>query len=121
MDLHKGVLNVLSCKYVDEVIIGSPWVITHDLIKTLHINIVCSGRNCKFSDDMSLRSDNQVDLYCIPKQVGVFHIVDSTKLLSTNDVVDRMVENRKTYENRNTKRSAKETTYLQNKEYVGEL
>jgi ethanolamine-phosphate cytidylyltransferase len=30
----------LSCKYVDDVVIGAPFILTQDLINSLHINIV---------------------------------------------------------------------------------
>lgn len=43
MNLHERALSVLACKYVDEVIIGSPVVITDDLIKTFNISVVVRG------------------------------------------------------------------------------
>jgi len=33
MNLHERVLNVLSCKYCDEVVIGAPWEVTKDLVR----------------------------------------------------------------------------------------
>ena len=30
----------LSCKYVDDVVIGAPFILTQDLINSLHINVV---------------------------------------------------------------------------------
>ena len=33
-------LEVLACKYVDEVIIGAPYVLTADLVKTLNVQKV---------------------------------------------------------------------------------
>jgi ethanolamine-phosphate cytidylyltransferase len=40
MNIHERVLNVLSCKYVDEVVIGAPFAITQDLLKTLNVSVV---------------------------------------------------------------------------------
>lgn len=40
MALHERVLNVLACRWVDEVIIGAPWVITKDLLVTFNIQTV---------------------------------------------------------------------------------
>jgi len=37
MNLYERVLNVLAIKYVDEVVIAAPWVITEDLLKSLNI------------------------------------------------------------------------------------
>ena len=55
MNLHERVLNVLQCKHVDEVVIGAPWTITPDLIKTLNVAVVarcksvapCSSRRAR--------------------------------------------------------------------------
>jgi len=40
MNLHERVLNVLSCKFVDEVVIGAPWQVTRDIMTSLNIRIV---------------------------------------------------------------------------------
>lgn len=32
MNLHERSLSVLACRYVDEVIIGSPWEVTQDMV-----------------------------------------------------------------------------------------
>jgi len=47
MNLHERVMNVLSCKYVDDVVIGAPWDVSGDLIKVLNIHVVVSGSNTK--------------------------------------------------------------------------
>ena len=38
--LQERILEVLACKYVDEVIIGAPYILTKDLITTLNIHKV---------------------------------------------------------------------------------
>lgn len=40
VSLQERVLMCLSCKYVDDVVIGAPFILTQDLISSLHINIV---------------------------------------------------------------------------------
>jgi glycerol-3-phosphate cytidylyltransferase-like family protein len=40
MNIHERVLNVLSCKFVDEVVIGAPFDINAELIKNLNITTV---------------------------------------------------------------------------------
>ena len=40
MSLHERVLMVLACKYVDDVVIGAPYEISHDFIKSLGIQKV---------------------------------------------------------------------------------
>ena len=43
LNLYERALSLLSCKFVDEVIIGAPWVITEDLIKSMNITTVVRG------------------------------------------------------------------------------
>jgi len=43
MNLQERVLGVLSCRYVDEVVMGAPWVVTSDLITTFNISVVAHG------------------------------------------------------------------------------
>ena len=43
LNLHERTLSVLSNKYVDEVVIGAPLVITEDLIKSMNIHVVVKG------------------------------------------------------------------------------
>lgn len=42
MSLHERVLMVLACKYVDDVVIGAPYEITPDFIKSLNIKKVAN-------------------------------------------------------------------------------
>lgn len=37
LSLHERVLMVLACRYVDDVVVGAPYQITKDLIKSLNI------------------------------------------------------------------------------------
>jgi len=43
MNLHERVLSVLGCRYVDDVLIDAPYVITRDMINSLAISTVIHG------------------------------------------------------------------------------
>ena len=45
MSHHERVLNVLSCKVVDEVVIGAPLHVTPQLIKALKIDVLAKARS----------------------------------------------------------------------------
>jgi len=119
MNLHERVLNVLSCKYVDEVVIGAPWNVSQDLITSLGIKVVASGTNTKL--DLEFEDRGRADPYECPRRLGIYKEVDSKHSLQTEDVVARLLENRRKYEERNKSRGAKEVAYLKNKEYVAEV
>lgn len=44
LSLHERVLMVLACKYVDDVVIGAPYQISADLIKSLNIKKVVHAK-----------------------------------------------------------------------------
>ena len=126
MNLHERCMNVLSCTYVDEVVIGAPWKCTKDLIATLGIHVVVSGSNSKYDPNPNgpngSNHSNKEDCYADVKAMGIYKEIDTSYLLETEDVVERIVENRLKYEKRNAKRSVKEKDYLTGqKQYVAEI
>jgi len=118
MNLHERAMNILSCRYVDEVVMGAPWAVTRDLITTLNISVVVSGSNTK----MDLEFDKSgEDPYVEAKRMNLFKVVENPSPLTTEAVVKRIIENRMKYEKRNESRSKKDLSYLQNKQYVAEI
>ena len=43
MSLHERALCLLSCSYVDDIILGAPAVMTKNLCTTMNIAVVCAG------------------------------------------------------------------------------
>ena len=125
MNLHERVMNVLSCAYVDEVVIGAPWVCGRDLVKSLGVHLVATGSNSKFApgEEQGVRGEVGLgDPYAEVKELGMYREIDTSYLLETEQVVERIVDNRLKFEKRNEKRSAKEKTYLTSqKQYVQEI
>ncbi len=117
MNLHERTLSVLACKYVDEVIIGAPWSVSEDMIKTMNISMVIHGTHY----GMTLGTYAQVDRYEVPKTLGIFSELESTSDLSVHVILERVVTNREAFIKRNIKKVAAETEYLTvHKQYVPE-
>jgi len=109
MNLHERVLSVLSCKYVDEVVIGAPWCITPEMVDLLHISVVVHGT----SDlDTIIPLDGQMP-YEELKAKGQFQTVHSPLSISTQSIIERIFAQRAEYEARNRKKEAKELRALQ--------
>ena len=106
MNLYERVLGVLSCRYVDEVIIGAPYVIPEELIKSMNISLVIRGT---VHDGTDVEGANQ---YAVPKRLGIYKEFPSPNPLTTSDIVERIVKNRLRYEERNRKKEAKELASL---------
>lgn len=92
MDLHERTLCVLSCKYVDEVIIGAPWEVSKDLITTMNVGLVVHGTHLTYQTD--------VDPYRVAKELGIYKEIESPSKLTTEEIVTRILKQRESYEKR---------------------
>lgn len=73
LSLHERVLMVLACKYVDDVVIGSNYQITKDMIKSLNISQVVHPTT---NEDVVLEEHKHIDPYEVAKQMGVYKEFD---------------------------------------------
>jgi len=78
-------------QYVDEVIIGSPYFISEDMISSLNISVVVHG-----DDPIELMADER-DPYCIPKERGLYTEVPHTEGINTETVLKRIITRRLQY------------------------
>lgn len=74
LSLHERVLMVMANKYVDDVVIGAPYQINEDLIKTLNIHTVCDS---KVKQDEPQAEFASIDTYELPKKNGNFQEIDT--------------------------------------------
>ncbi|XP_046553767.1 ethanolamine-phosphate cytidylyltransferase-like [Haliotis rubra] len=102
MNLHERTLSVLACKYVSDVIMGAPFVVTSELMKHFQVDVVCHGMT------PTETGPNGEDPYREPKRLGKFRVIDSGSELTTKMIIERTVQNRLEFEERNTRKEAKE-------------
>ena len=105
LSLHERSLSVLSCCHVDEVIIGAPWAVTQDLLTTFNVSVVVHGSVSESQNIVhgeggedgqnGLGGGDCVDRFELPKQLGIYRTFDSPRPLTTQDIIDRIVRNRK--------------------------
>uniref|UniRef100_A0A8C2F2U5 ethanolamine-phosphate cytidylyltransferase n=1 Tax=Cyprinus carpio TaxID=7962 RepID=A0A8C2F2U5_CYPCA len=107
MNIHERTLSVLACRYVSEVVIGAPYAVGKDLLDHFKVDLVCHGKTVVFPDT------DGTDPYTEPKKRGVFRILDSGNNLTSDDIVQRIIENRLQFEARNQKKEAKEMAVIE--------
>ena len=106
MNLHERVLSVLSCRHVDDVVIGAPFIVTRDLIESLRVNLVVSGS--------SKDGYYSVDPYAIPRELNIYQCITSPRSnITTTQIVKRIILNAQEYEKRNAKKTLKELTNIE--------
>ena len=117
MNLNERTLNLLALKYVDDVIMGAPWEITEDMIKTLNITYVVQGTVHKDLADEIVGTDP----YGVPKRLEIYREIESVYILNTEDIVRRIVDHRMLYVQRNVRMTANENKYYENKGFIQEI
>jgi len=108
MNLHERTLSVLACKYVSEVVIGAPYIVTADLLDHFSVAIVAHGKTNLSNDPVS-----QEDPYAEPKRRGIFQGIQSGSDLTTDMIVHRIIARRMEYEKRNEAKEKKELAILE--------
>jgi len=132
LNLYERTLSLLSCKYVDEVIIGAPFVIKEDLIKTMNISVVAKGTvsdalnaNVLFTMSLGYNQETVGSLiaceYAVPRSLGILREFNSTSAMTALSVVERIFVHRNAFETRYDKKSKAEESYQQSKVFVEEM
>lgn len=108
MDVNERALGVLSCRFVDEVILGVPYTVTKNLIKNLEVKVVLSG---KIHD----ARNNGTDPYAVPREMGILKYVESGSSLTTDGLIERVMENRQAFLDRQAAKKTKDKSAEENK------
>jgi len=107
MNIHERTLSALAYRCVDEVVIGAPYEVTAEMLDHFKVSVVCHGLT-KISPDAEGN-----DPYKVPKERGVFVQIDSGNSLTTEILVQRIIDRRMDYQERNRKKEAKELAVLE--------
>lgn len=89
LNLNERVMNLLSCKYVNEVLIDAPRKVTHDLMNHFGVDMVYHGR---FFDSI-----HDFDPYEIPRKRGKFENIDSGSDVTTDKIIERIKKHDEQY------------------------
>eukprot|EP00729_Bicosta_minor_P011407 gene11407-27955_t len=99
--LHERTLGVLQCRYVDEVVIGAPPMVTTDLLDQFKVDAVVHGKT-----DVVLMDG--VNPYQAAIDRGIFVRIESNSSLTAGTLTERIIANARNYSERNAKKKAKE-------------
>ncbi|KAI7888045.1 uncharacterized protein EV154DRAFT_519064, partial [Mucor mucedo] len=103
MNLHERALSVLACRYVDEVVIGAPYSVTEELLSGEYKVAVVAHGNSHLEKDQDGK-----DPYALPKKLGIYTEIDTpNSTITTEGIINRIIENRKTFEERQKRKTQK--------------
>ena len=81
---------MLSCKYADEVIIGAPWYVTEDLLKSFNIQVVVDG----FPHFQKPILKKELDNYKLAKEKGMYVKLELQSMITIDTIIERIAKNR---------------------------
>lgn len=89
LNLNERMMNLLSCKYVNDVLIDAPRKVTEDLMDHFNIAMVYHGR-FPSNDSDPHEILKKFDPYEIPKKMGKFENIDSGSNVTTDTIIGRI-------------------------------
>eukprot|EP00039_Didymoeca_costata_P004188 m.71889 g.71889 ORF g.71889 m.71889 type:complete len:383 (+) comp12284_c0_seq1:100-1248(+) len=103
--LHERTLGALQCKYVNEVVMDAPPIVTQELIDHFQIDVVCHGKQ-------EYHLKDGANPYAVPIKLGIFKQIDSLNNVTTGVIIDRILSKQSVYAERNKKKIAKDKRAL---------
>jgi len=97
-------------RYVDEVIIGAPWVLTKEICASLNCSIVVENQHCIDAGFGGMGNPNQ---YAI--DAGIYTILNTGGNFTSNTLIDRVIANNEMYTEIYSQKSKKLADYYEKK------
>lgn len=111
--MQERLLMALSCRYVDDVVIEAPYIITEDLIKSLDIKKVV---HVVTDEDKVAEEHAAIDPYEVPKKMGIYvEFQKNENELTVEKIAARVLANKEALQLKFAKKSASESAYYDNK------
>ena len=104
---------VMACKYVNDVVIEAPYIITEDLIKSLNISKIV---NVVTDEDAPLPEYAHIDQYEQAKKLGVYcEVAKNQNEVTIEKIAQRVLANKTALQKKFEKKKASENIYYANK------
>merc|ERR1712083_822457 len=116
--LQERILMALAIKYVDDVVIGAPYIITEDLIRSLNIKRVVYVNT---AEDQVKEEYRHIDPYQVPKEQKIYTELPKIENdMTLEDIARRVEANRAAFQAKFAKKTKSQDEYYANKQSVSE-
>jgi len=109
--MHERMLSVLGCRYVDDVLLDAPWLVTREMLTTLGVSVVVRGstRDCPecFGEN--------TDPLAVPRSMGILQEVESQSRLTIEEIFRRLQLRRADMVDRQAQKQQKEEEWYRRK------
>ena len=117
LNLQERVLSVLGCRYVDDVLIDSPYQITREMLSSLRVDEVLRGTYSDHRDDGGDRDFR----YKYAKEACIFSMLQSPSEFRLQSIVERINSNHDVFQAKFDRKMKVETQFYQEKYKNGRL
>lgn len=117
--LHERVLNILACKYVDDVIIGAPFKITERLLKDLNVSVVV--KSLEYYQGTIKDEALNLEPYGVAEKFGLVQEVKIECPITMKALAERVYHNKELMEKKIQKYSARQDHYEMTASYISEV
>ena len=111
LNLNERVLSVLACKYVDDIVIDPPYVITQEMVAALNISVVVTGHQSESRGPMEIEDS----VYRVPEEMGILRRLNSKFDFTMDGLLERIQANYTRLEAKVKKKMAAEAEHYQQK------
>lgn len=105
--IQERVLMTLACKHVDDVVIGAPFILTQDLVKSLNISKVIHITDT--NEDTVQEQYALIDQFCTAKELEIYHAVNIANAfydVTTEIIAHRVSKNQEAFLKKFEKKNA---------------
>jgi len=111
MNVHERVLSVLGCRFVDDVLIDAPYVVSPEMIASLKIAEVVHGTN---SDQIG-NGNRGEDRYKYAKEADIYRDLPSPTNFGLGSIISRIQANQQMFQAKIAKKKKAENEYYSDK------
>ena len=112
LNLHERVLSILGCRYVDDILIDAPYVVTSDMIATLGIDEIVQVHRTKNGLYWTDESANDVSRYQVAIEKGIFHSVQVIDLYQIETIIQQIKNNYSQFQAKYKRKQKAEQEYM---------
>lgn len=112
LNLHERVLSILGCRYVDDILIDAPYVVTSDMIATLGIDEIVQVHRTKNGLYWTDESVNDVSRYQVAIEKGIFHSVEVIDLYQIETIIQQIKNNHSQFQAKYKRKQKAEQEYM---------
>lgn len=112
LNLHERVLSILGCRYVDDILIDAPYVVTSDMIATLGIDEIVQVHRTKNGLYWTDESANDVSRYQVAIEKGIFHSVQVIDLYQIETIIQQIKNNHSQFQAKYKRKQKAEQEYM---------